>query len=423
MFQFFQKLVRNTDGNVALIFGLAALPLTLVIGLAMDWSRTEGSRADLQLAADAAVLAAAANANLDKDDMEKLADKVFAANSAQFGWLASTRGKLVNKGPKLRYDATANVPTLFGGLVGHGHIPVNVSAEAGMAGGKGGTEVVFMMDTTASMSFGVSWSTTIRAIEDALDDLKKYSDEDEFYVSLVPFSDRVNVGKAQTSWLTTPVPGWNGCVEPREENYAGNPYELTDKNPGQLKFKPNAPGHYIVPSLFAIYGWANCPYPVIGPYHDPDDVADKMSNLHPGGTGRFDVGLAWGWRMLSENWQGYWGESGYPAKTGDRRKIAVFFTDGYTEAYATEVGQSGHPWGWNKGSPKGFENFVRVCKGMKKDGIEVYAIYVKGNHRIVPYMQDCATDADHYFEVRNLTTLNIALDALQPGEGDVRLIH
>src|ERR1051325_7470297 len=55
----FGKFGRNEGGQVAVIFGLAALPLVAAVGAAVDYSHGHQVRTSLQKALDSAVLAAA----------------------------------------------------------------------------------------------------------------------------------------------------------------------------------------------------------------------------------------------------------------------------------------------------------------------------------------------------------------------------
>src|SRR3954469_11176335 len=53
------KFRRNEEGQVAVIFGLAVLPIFAAVGAAVDYSHSNQVRASLQKAMDSAVLAAA----------------------------------------------------------------------------------------------------------------------------------------------------------------------------------------------------------------------------------------------------------------------------------------------------------------------------------------------------------------------------
>ncbi len=65
-------------------------------------------------------------------------------------------------------------------------------------------------------------------------------------------------------------------------------------------------------------------------------------------------------------------------------------TDGHTTAYEFEALNglpANSPYGWNNGSPNGFNNLVHVCDQMKDDDIEIFAIFLRGNAHIAPFIR------------------------------------
>ena len=174
--------------------------------------------------------------------------------------------------------------------------------------------------------------------------------------------------------------------------------------------------------------------PILGPTNDPATIMPAIEAISLAGTGRFDVGMAWAWRMVSPKWRDVWelaeeGHWGYPSQYGERRKVVIFITDAYTEGYRWEVcdtpGQGNCAvLGSNKGSVKGFENMVDVCTKMKDESIEIHTIYVNGNAHGVPYLQQCATSVgNHYHEVANVEDLTNALEKIKSQLSEVRLTH
>src|SRR5947208_4257576 len=57
------QFTRDQEGQVAVIFGLAVLPLAAAVGAAVDYSHSNQVRTSLQKAMDSAVLAAAIDAS------------------------------------------------------------------------------------------------------------------------------------------------------------------------------------------------------------------------------------------------------------------------------------------------------------------------------------------------------------------------
>ncbi len=408
----------DTRGSTAAMFVISSMAVAVMATAALEISSVETERARLQARADAAALAAASASVTDpRARLTTVADTVFAAQGDQR--LTNASGALTRRGDSFIYEATGTVRLGAAALLGVSEMELSARAVA-QAAQAIDTEVALVLDVTASMGFGTAWSNARSAISSAVEGLEAASGAGKFNVTLVPYSDRVNIGVHRASWLDGPAPaGWNGCVEPREETVAGNPFALTARAARAKPFDPSAPGRYISPNVSDDGGSVACPSnEIVGPTSDPRDIERALGNIQRTGTGRFDVGMAWGWRVLSSAWRGDWGVAGYPGAVSDqRRKVAVLFTDGYTTAYATEVGNGGAPWGHNRGTAQGFENLVSVCSAMKNDGIEIYTMYVDGgpgNTRIEPYLERCATSADHAFTIDNLASLRTAMAALTP---------
>ena len=79
-------LLHDRQGGFAVWFGLAAIPLLSVVGLAVDFSRLTNLKSGLQDAADSAALAAVsipslAMTELAADKRNLMATKVFQENS------------------------------------------------------------------------------------------------------------------------------------------------------------------------------------------------------------------------------------------------------------------------------------------------------------------------------------------------------
>jgi hypothetical protein len=69
-----RKLIRSDSGNIALMFGLAAVPLLLMLGGAVDFARYNRYKSDLANAVDAGALALARNAELYAEECKKLGE-------------------------------------------------------------------------------------------------------------------------------------------------------------------------------------------------------------------------------------------------------------------------------------------------------------------------------------------------------------
>lgn len=404
---FCRRFLGNRQASMAVTFGLSLVPALGFVAAAVDYSRASDARTAMQKGADAAALAAAASARDKVGSPIAIAHATYEQNIKGFR-LAGRAERLVIDDGVYRYEASAYIKGALAGAVAAQGLAVEVKAAATYGNEVARpTELVFVADVTNSMNFGSSWNTMVQAVSDTLERIKGEGDNGEFFVTLIPMSDRVRFGSFEPSWSTVnPQPeNWRGCWEPREIRDGAFPHALDDSPPtGRNKFTPSVRGSYI-PNYINSQNRPNpgdpvCPSAaVVGPTPDIEQIRAGLRSLSPGGTGRFDEGMAWAWRMLSPNWRGHLGVPNYPSKKDDRRKVVILMTDGHTTGYDTEVGGATEntSFGWNKGTRKGFEHLVHLCERMKDAGIEIYSFWTGGNDKYEPYAQSCATDPTHYF--------------------------
>lgn len=420
----FVKYWRDSAGNFSLIFAIAILPILMAIGMAVDISRQIQGATKLQDALDSAALYAAGAQFDNLDDLQENTEAIFEINIQDLNFELEDFELSVNDDGSFSVEASGEMDTMFMQVGGFPNMGIGADSLA-VAKTDSGIEIAIAFDTTASMGFGNSWQNATATLEDVLTKIESYTGQAGFYVSLVPFADRVRIGTDKASWLSGPAPaGWNGCVEPREENEGGFQWSSDADTPDAEPFTASIPG--VTGGLSAAFGgWGPiCPsVPLTGPTSDVSAIVSAANSMSTGGTGRFDDAIAWAWRLLTDEWQGIWGPADYPASIDQRRKIAIFVTDGRTEAYSFEMSEE-RDWGFNQGSEVGFEHMVHVCERMKAEGIEIYAFRVSGNMRAASYMQACATDADHYMVINSNADLEVAfLDVLGSVKTDLHIVR
>ncbi len=155
------------------------------------------------------------------------------------------------------------------------------------------------------------------------------------------------------------------------------------------------------------------------------EAIDEMQPWHRGGT-HANLGLAWGWRVISPRWQGLWGGDtpdnlpmAYDAPLMD--KVAIILTDGENVYYDWPGGLPGRPlsgsypdtdytaYGRLSEGRLGTTSpgqalteinnrMSRLCENMKDEGIVIYAITFQLNHAATQdLMRNCATDSEKYY--------------------------
>jgi Flp pilus assembly protein TadG len=158
-----RRFLAAEAGNITIIFGLALIPVVLLAGGAVDYSRSSSAKAKFNAAADAAVLAAvnhAANA-MTASEAESAALKVFNSNVSLItdSSLTSVTAKVTDSdtGRTAMLTYTAGVSSHFLGLIGINTVPVSGSSTAasGMP-----TYIDFFLLLDNSPSMGVGATTT-----------------------------------------------------------------------------------------------------------------------------------------------------------------------------------------------------------------------------------------------------------------------
>ncbi|WP_188312115.1 TadE/TadG family type IV pilus assembly protein [Salinarimonas soli] len=333
---------HDRRGVAGVIFSLALVPMVAAVGTSVDYARRSDVAAALQRGVDAAALAAALAAK-EKRDSNTAALAAFRSTFKRTETIGAPDVLYRLVDGRHRVTADTRLATRFMSVVGLNEMSISAIADAVYAPARPEpVEIALVMDTTNSMFCGCQWPDVVKAVSSMLQGLKGDGSQ-PYFVTLIPMSDRVNVGTvgtSSTSWMKGKAPAdWNGCFEPRERATAGFPYALDDDRPNSNndKFSPSAPGSYLPNHVGAAYGTNGvpvCPTQAItGPTNDVKDIESALTSFSGAGTGRYDEGMAWGWRVLSEKWQGQWkAGNSYPSKNGSRRKIAIFVSDGRTTA-------------------------------------------------------------------------------------------
>ncbi|MBS3650969.1 hypothetical protein KEU06_20355 [Pseudaminobacter sp. 19-2017] len=172
-----------------MITGLAALPLLLGVGMALDVSHVARKHSQLQQAADAAVLAVAREGDkLSADRAHQIAEQFLASNYNN----AVSELRISRDGTRVSLDVNAGTALAFGGLFGKEKWPLAVSASADVA--YVDYEIGLVLDTTGSMKGG-----KLQAMKDAvvglIDTMSAQVDQPErLKFAIVPFATFVNVG-------------------------------------------------------------------------------------------------------------------------------------------------------------------------------------------------------------------------------------
>ncbi len=238
------RFVRNDRGGVALMFGLALVPLIGLVGAGVDYNRASQLRAKMAAAADAAVLTAAKMSGRSEGERRAAADATFAANLGTDASLVRVRGHLSSLGDNgWRYSATGEYTYVLVKMLPGVSNTASLDVVAEAAPGGNTLEVAVVLDTTGSMA--ADMGTLRLAASDLINSLFDSAGTGSgLKVSVVPFVASVNPGRTnlgmngvdtrgdssfQAAWMRT---RWIGNIP----NCNGNPFWV-----------PPPPGPYVPP--------------------------------------------------------------------------------------------------------------------------------------------------------------------------------
>jgi Flp pilus assembly protein TadG len=351
-----KRLLKDSAGNVSIFLGIAAIPMFLGLGTAIDSIRASREQTAFQAALDAATIAVAADARSDftgldasQKESKRLLLQTMAQNYLNQNYVSGTGGisdvtvALTIDGRNINTAASHVFPTAIMGLVGINSMTMNLTSQTKRAQ-SGGVELTMVMDTTGSMDWNASGGTTnvvndkritgSRAAARTLLSIiyggtaAAFPDNANIRLSFVPFAMAVNLDNAipdfQAGWVDTahlnPLSSlnkskatmnnkdnyaawngnWTGCVEARamSTGAAGTDYNLNDAAPVASNPATLFPAFYNADSNTpAATGCAATN--IIPMTYKRATVEQGITDMQALGGTIIPEGLAWGWRTIS----------------------------------------------------------------------------------------------------------------------------
>jgi Flp pilus assembly protein TadG len=420
----------NRRGAVAIIFALCLIPLCLAGGAAIDLGRAYLVKSRLGYALDAAGLAVGAATTNDEDELAVIMQSFFDANypAAELG--VPVVPTLVLTDSEVSLYATADVDTTLMNVVGINSL--TVSAETLIIRETKGLEVALVLDNTGSMG-----TFKMNDLKDAsgifLDILFGDDDENDLLkVAVVPFSGSVNVGSDfDSEFLNRDFDNndwepadWGGCVMARggrrdrndaapntnNRRWAGYLWPSTSNDPDR--------GENNWPPVSSFKGPnEDCPVPVLPLTSVKADVEGRIDDMFSDGITHINIGLVWGWRVLSSK-APFTEGVGY--NNEEFNKAIVLMTDGENFFSRSSFGAYGYLEDGNLGTTSSSAAITElnsrtatVCTNIKNKGIIIYTITFKVNSDTVQsLMENCATDPSKYFNSPDSSTLETTFRAI-----------
>jgi Flp pilus assembly protein TadG len=379
----------DDSGTIIPMFALIGIAALLTSGLAIDYSRLELARGELQIALDAGALAAARKLAEGDKEMQDAGQAYFESALKSANTIDPVpQAKFTRAGSKVNATVSTTLKTKLMQIAGFDELTVAVQSGA-TASGKG-MELALVLDVSGSMSNGGKIGALRTASVAMLDAIYGIDEtRPNTWIGVAPFSGRVNLFDYGTTWMTGPSPGWAGkfCSDKRS-----SPNVENDAPPSVELF----------PYYFATSGYGGtktCPAPkALGLTAEKSIIKARLESLAAQAGTSTQVGMVWGWRMVSERWRGLWGNPALPLDSANTPgKYVVMMTDGEN-------------FPWESGDEELSENdanqrLLRECTAMKAEGITIFTVAFDMGSTLTSLYQRCASQPDYHYDVQSNSKL------------------
>jgi Flp pilus assembly protein TadG len=207
-----RRFAKADQGNIAVIFGIACVPLITFVGVAVDYSRLNAARSSMQSALDSTALMV--SRDLTSGVVAPTTLGVTTAAKDYFAALYTSKDATTQQ-PTATYavgtSSTAStvlitvngsIQTDFLNVAGFPTLPFSASSTATWGNVK--MRVALVLDNTGSMAQNGKLAAMQSAADNMIDTLSGYNKTTgDVYISIVPFTKDVNVGTSNVgaSWI------------------------------------------------------------------------------------------------------------------------------------------------------------------------------------------------------------------------------
>jgi Flp pilus assembly protein TadG len=415
-------------GNVAITFGLVAIPLLLSVGGLIDFARSTMARSAMQDGLDATSLALARQPNIatmSLADMKTFTTNYFNANftdsDAKNVTLTPTYD---SSGPSVKVTGSATVSMNFLGLIGINSMTVGAASTT--VWGQARLRVSLVLDNTGSMADAGKMTALKTATHNLLTQLKNAAAVDgDVYVSIIPFSKDANVGSSNYSqswvrwdlwddkngtcskstyttkttcqqagktWTTAAHSTWNGCITDRDQNY---------------DTLNTAPATATPATLFPAEQYGNCPGKLMGLSYDWTSLNSEVDAMYPNGNTNQAIGLQWGWQSLTQT--PFTIPAFDPKYT--YKQIIILLTDGLNTEDRFSTTQST------------IDARQKIaCANVKAGGIIMYTVQVNtGGDATSTMLKNCASDPSQFFLLTSADQIITTFNSIGTALSDLRI--
>lgn len=424
-----KRFAAAEDGNIAVIFAIALVPLLTFVGAAIDYTRVNAARSSMQAALDSTALMVSKDLSqgiITTSDIATKAQSYFTAlytnPDAKSVSVSATYTASSSMGSNIQVNGSGAVTTDF--LKVAGFPTLNFSTSSTAAWGSVRMRVAMALDNTGSMASDgkmPAMQTAAKNLVDQLSGLAKTAGD--IYISIIPFAKDVNVGASNynqswidfTDWDADPATEsygtcsknkstrssclqsngtwtsdhskWTGCVTDRDQDYDT---KNTAPTSSVTRFPAEEYGYSFFGFTSSYCKAGNNPYlqPIMPLSYDWSALKTRIGDMEPTGNTNQSIGMAWAWMSLTQS-----APLNAPAKDPNYtyKDAIILLSDGLNTQ---------NRWYSNAAQIDARQKIL--CDNAKNAGITVYTIQVNTGFPADPtstVLQNCASGPENFFVV------------------------
>ena len=411
------RFITAEDGNIAVIFAIALVPLLGFVGAAVDYTRANAARSSMQAALDSTALMVSkdlAQGNITTSQVDSKAQAYFTAlytnGDAKSVTVHANYTASSSMGSNIQVTGSGAVTTDFLKVAGFPTLNFNSSSTA--AWGNVRMRVALALDNTGSMADDGKMPAMQKAAKDLVDQLSALSKTDgDIYISVVPFAKDVNVdednynkswidwtdwdaangtstctnwawwGCTSSTWTPKSHDKWTGCVTDRDQDY-------DTKNTAPTNSATRFPAEEYVSGNDKYCKKGNNPYlqPILPLSYDWSKIKKRIGDMEPTGMTNQGIGMAWAWMTLTQS-----DPYNAPAKDPNYtyKDTIILLSDGLNTQ---------NRWYSNAAQIDARQKIL--CDNAKAAGITVYTVHVNtGGDPTSAVLKYCASGAENFYVI------------------------
>jgi Flp pilus assembly protein TadG len=402
------RLLRDQQGNTAIIFGLAIIPLIALGGGIVDFAHRANLRGELQTAVDTAAIGAARAVQHehlqdteDQNDIDAAATgaarRILDAGLASIGGSDAANVSVDVDGGIIRIAAHYDVDTSFLGVIGIKTLTANAMAEVSLPDVIR-VEVALVLDYSKSMEDDDKYVRMTDAARDFIAKVAKDRAETS-KIGIVPFSqyvyarigasyvrdsgsghhDQNDDGGGWGGWGSSGSGSVNTCLLNRDY-----PYSTTDGAP----FSGLPSSQWPEGDAAKCDDYADAHLRVRDLTDEFSSLSDSLSAMEPVGLTNIALAMEIGWHMLTPD-----APFDQARNASDNvQKIIIVLTDGMQTVPA--MGPSG-----DVSTAAADETTAELCENAKEQGVRIFSIaYDVINPEVHQLLLGCASSDTGYFD-------------------------